>query len=154
MKDTKPQILVSHPGKQHSHRLVLALEHSGLLNKYATSIWYSRNVYPYKIFKYLPFYNDSFIENELQKRGNKSINDKYIIQFPYFEFLREFFDRLLKGYKSDYGIYYINQLHDYYVSEQLDKHRPDIVIGSETACYRTFKKSKTLGRQHPPACLF
>ncbi|MER3446540.1 MAG: hypothetical protein C4291_06695 [Candidatus Dadabacteria bacterium] len=141
----QPRVLVSHPGRQHTHQLVYALQEGGYLSKFITSIWYKPNRFPYRFINLIPPKLRKSVESELRKRYYEKIDYGFIEQFAVFEMLREGFDRLSKGYKEELGIYLVNQIHDWYVSRRIEKIAPNMVIGYETSSSMTFKKAKGLG---------
>lgn len=137
--------MLSHPGKQHSYRQALSLQENNLLGKFITSFYFKPAIFPFSLVGFLPARLRTKLNYTLSKRYLDKLEFNNVEQFPYFEIIREIFERVLKGYKSNLGIYLINQIHDWYVSKRIAELKPDIVIGSETACLRTFKKAKQLG---------
>ena len=136
-------VLVTHPGRQHSFHLAYALQQAGLLNKLVASFYFKPEKSPFSLIKYMPG-NCSGVVAELNKRSYDKLNPDKVEQFPFFELLRESAERLgIPFFPID--IYAVNQIHDWYVSTRLEYLKPEIVIGSETACYRTFRKAKELG---------
>lgn len=140
----QPRILVSQPARQHTHQLVYALQEGGYLAKFITSIWYRPDRFPYSLVNLLPSGLKRHIEKEVKKRYYENIDGRLVEVFPFFELIREGFDRSFRGYKSDLGIYLGNQIHDWYVARRISGLRPDIVIGYETSALRTFKRAKGL----------
>lgn len=140
----RPRVLVSHPGRQHGHQLVHALQEGGYLAKFITSIWYKPDHFPFNLINILPSELRNRTEKELRKRYYENIDGNLVKQFPFFEIPREALERLLKGYKSDLGIYLENQIHDWYAAGQIDRLKPNIVVGYESSALRTFKRAKSL----------
>lgn len=140
----RPRVLVSHSSRQHGHQLVHALQEGGYLAKFITSIWYKPHDFPYKFINLLPPRFKKFLEYNLKRRYYENIDGNLVEQFPFFEIPREALERLLKGYKSDLGIYLENQIHDWYAAGQIDRLKPNIVVGYETSALRTFKRAKSL----------
>lgn len=139
----QPKVLVYMPGRQHAHQLVYGLQEGGYLTKFITSLWYKPNKFPYNLSNLLPPNLKTSLENEFKKRYYEKINEGFIEQFPFFEIFREGLDRLLKGYRSELGIYMENQIHDWYVSKRIGKLKPDIVIGYEMSSLRSFKRARS-----------
>ena len=142
----KPKVLVSHPGRQHAHQLVFALQEVGYLVKFVTSIWYKPGRFPYKYIGLLPVKLKGALEKELRKRYYEGIDENFIEQFPFFDILRESFDRLFKGYKRELSNYLVNRIHDCYVSKRIERIKPDIILGYETSSLRSFRKAKENGK--------
>ena len=138
-----PGVIVTHPGRQHSFRLAYALQQAGLLNKLITSVYYKPDNFPYSLTRYIP-HKWGYVIEELKKRYHDKLNTCNVEQFPFFEFVREATERLNIS-SSPLDIYTVNQIHDWYVSKRLASLKPDVVIGSETASYRTFRKARELG---------
>ena len=78
----KPKIIVAHPGRQHSFRVATALKKSGLLFKYATTVYNKDNSLLMKITKL-------FLGEDNVKRANRrkcpSVPDEDVLQFCEFE---------------------------------------------------------------------
>lgn len=77
-----PKIIVAHPGRQHSFRVATALKKSGMLYKYATTVYNKDNSLLMKLTKL-------FLGKENVKRANRRkcplVNDEEVLQFCEFE---------------------------------------------------------------------
>ncbi|MEN7549789.1 glycosyltransferase family 4 protein [Rapidithrix thailandica] len=144
MKQALKNILVSHQGKQYVHQLCYALQKKGLLQGFITSIWYKPDSLLFRLASRLPkaFYNK--LVHSFKKRSFAPLDLSLISQYPYYEFFRQLAGNVLKV-RGERGVFFCERKHDKYVSQQLDKYRPDIFIGYEKSSLLSFKKAKTLG---------
>lgn len=73
-----PKIIVAHPGRQHSFRVATALKKSGMLYKYATTVYNKDNSLLMKLTKL-------FLGKENARRANKRkcplVDDSEVLQF-------------------------------------------------------------------------
>jgi glycosyltransferase involved in cell wall biosynthesis len=76
------KIIVAHPGKQHSYRVAEALEKSGLLFKYVTTVYDADNSKWMKLVKKV-IKGDEL--NRASKRKMKTVPDSKVVQFYEFE---------------------------------------------------------------------
>lgn len=60
-------VAVFHPGTQHSWQTALALQRLGRLQFYATSIFYQKDRWPYRIERYLPSKARRYLANEFRR---------------------------------------------------------------------------------------
>ncbi|GEM_PF-5663857 len=123
------KIIVSHPGKQHSYKLVKALSELGYDVRFCTSIAVSTdsNRYLKKVFK-----------KRLVELSNSNIKT-----FVGLEICRFFFRRIIQPIKAQH---YFERLFDYFVSKWLQKQDFDIFIGYECSSKRCFKVCDTLSK--------
>jgi hypothetical protein len=62
-----PKVIVSHPGRQHSHELVYALQEGSMLLKYFTSFWYKPDKFPYIFLKRIKIFEEEFKKRYFEK---------------------------------------------------------------------------------------
>ncbi|MEO0291995.1 MAG: hypothetical protein ABIM54_03560, partial [candidate division WOR-3 bacterium] len=125
------KVVVSHPGRQHSHQLAYALQEGKILLKYFTGFWYKPDKFPYSILKKMPK-----LEKEFKKRYFEKINPEYVVQNPFPEIKYRF---ILKD-KNPW--LKIGMEFDKWVSKKLKKLDFDIFIGYELSSYQSFKVCK------------
>ncbi|MEO0263136.1 MAG: glycosyltransferase family 4 protein [candidate division WOR-3 bacterium] len=125
------KVVVSHPGRQHSHQLAYALQEGKILLKYFTGLWYKPDKFPYSILKKIPQ-----LEKEFKKRYFEKINPEYVVQNPFPEIKYRF---ILKD-KNPW--LKIGMEFDKWVSKKLKKLDFDIFIGYELSSYQSFKVCK------------
>ena len=82
-------VIVCHPGAQHSHRLAIALQESGMLKWYLTGLYTAWNQKPFSYLKYLPSNLKIKIEQtvfEKFRRYSENLSEDYVITVqPYKE---------------------------------------------------------------------
>lgn len=125
------KVIVSHPGRQHSHELVYALQEGNMLLKYFTGFWYKPDKFPYNILKKLPR-----LEKELKKRYFEKIHPEFVAQNPFPEIKHRF---VLKTKNRDL---YIGKEFDRWVAKKLKNMDFDIFIGYELSSLKSFEYSK------------
>jgi glycosyltransferase involved in cell wall biosynthesis len=141
----KELILVSNPGKQYTHQLLNALQNNNRSYKFITSFWYKPNHLFYNLLNIFPNRFKDILKQELLKRYDKNIYSDNVIQFPYFEFVREGSDKIFGQRFAERMQYWRDRFHDKYTSSRLKHLRPEIVIGYEESCLATFREAKKLG---------
>ncbi|MEO0267362.1 MAG: glycosyltransferase family 4 protein [candidate division WOR-3 bacterium] len=125
------KVIVSHPGRQHSHQLAYALQEGKILLKYFTGLWYKPDKFPYSILKKMPQ-----LEKEFKKRYFEKINPEYVVQNPFPEIKYRF---ILKD-KNPW--LKIGMEFDRWVSKKLKKLDFDIFIGYELSSLKSFRIAK------------
>lgn len=141
---SEKKILVSNPGKQYVHQLLLALKKNKLRFQFFTSFWYKPGKFPFTFVSLFPLKIRQKIEAQFRKRYFDKLDSASIVQFPYFEILREMSDKLFGQKYAEKMQYYRDRLHDRWVSSRID-HSFDVVIGYEEASLRSFRRAKRLG---------
>ncbi len=134
---------VFHPSTQHSYQLALAIQKTGLLNHFITSIYYKPDTLPYSAIRFLPDSARSSIEKQLKRRFLTELNADLIHQYPFFELIRLAACRL-KAPRTicDSLIRVCNSTIDHHVSRfHLD--RISTVVGFSDSCLKTFEQAKS-----------
>ncbi len=141
----QPQVIISHPGRQHSHQTAYALQEGGLLKRCYTSLWYKPDEFPYSLINYLPQNIRGTIKEEFKKRGFEPIDKNLVEQIPIYELIGQ----MVKLFsKPKYGkfIYWINEKFDKKVSKKIQDLDFDVFMGYETSALRSFTTCKKLGK--------
>ena len=125
------KVIVSHPGRQHSHQLVYALCEGNMLFKYFTGFFYKPNKFPYNFLKKIPS-----LQREFKKRYFEKINPELISQNPLPEIKHRFI------LKSENMWLLIGKEFDRWVSKKLKNIDFDIFIGYELSSSESFKVCK------------
>ncbi len=126
------KVIVSHPGRQHSHQLVYALQEGDMLLKYFTGFWYK----PHNILKKIPK-----LEKEFKKRYFEKINPEFVSQNPFSEIKYRF---ILKEKNNLW--FKIGKEFDKWVAKKLKNLNFDIFIGYELSSLESFKIAKDMGK--------
>lgn len=129
------KVIVSHPGRQHSHHLVYALQEGNMLERCFTGFWYKPHKFPYNFLKKIPKF-----ESELKKRYFEKINPEIVSQNPLPEIKHRF---ILKS--KDLWLK-IGKEFDKWVAKRLRNIDFDIFIGYELSSLESFKYSKEKGK--------
>lgn len=126
-----PKIIVAHPGRQHSFRVATALKKSGMLYKYATTVYNKDNSLLMKLTKL-------FLGEENVKRANRRkcplVNDEEVLQFCEFEALIHLLlIRIDKSHKiaNRFGEY-ISRRFQRKLAKYIIKNNVDAVISYDT----------------------
>lgn len=141
----KPDIIVSHPGKQHVYQLIYYLQKHGFLKQFITTVWFNNNAFPYFFLNCLPNQYKAAVIKKLKTRFNESIENNLVEQFPYVEFARKLLNKRISVFSGERGVLAVSQAHDYYVSQRLKKFTSKILIGYELSSYRSFNIAKRMG---------
>jgi hypothetical protein len=89
MKNRKPQVLVSHPGKQYVHQVCYALQREGMLQTFITSLWYKPNSTFFKAIGALPAGVSAKVEKLFKKKYFKPLEESRIVMIPLAEAVRQ-----------------------------------------------------------------
>lgn len=133
-----PDIIVSHPGVQHSYMLVLAVQEIDRLDKFITSFYYKKNSVPYFLLtKY------GKIQKYFNKRFSALLDQSRIVNMPYYELVEQF-SRLAFGNAeiTNNLIYWRDRAFDYHVSHFHLHKKIRTFIGYPNASLRSFTKIK------------
>lgn len=132
-------ILVAHPTRQHSHRLSLALENTGLLHSYWTMLPDRRAL--------------AWLSTGLVERLPTAIM-RHSLQFLPTDKVHTLIGPLLFQKLTSWsavvelrqlGEWLAWMLFDHWVARQLPRTKPKIVVGYEMCCSETFRVAKSMG---------
>lgn len=127
-----PKIIVAHPGRQHSFRVATALKKSGMLYKYATTVYNKDNSLLMKLTKL-------FLGEENVKRANRRkcpmVDDSEVLQFCEFEgLLLLLLLRLDKTHKlSNAFTRFVSHRFQKKLANYIIKNKVDVVISYDAA---------------------
>lgn len=137
-------VMIFHPGTQHSYQLAIAMEENKIRYKYLTSFFYKDTSIPYSLIK-----NFSKLDSKLRgRRYSSQISQRNIINIPYYEIFEYLYKQIFKTKqnKIDRLIHWRDRAFDYHVCKYyLKKLKPKVVIGYPNASYYTFMMAKGLG---------
>jgi glycosyltransferase involved in cell wall biosynthesis len=145
MKNRKPQVLVSHPGKQYVHQVCYALQREGMLQTFITSLWYKPNSAFFKAVGALPAAVGGKVEKLFQEevlqaarrepdRDDSAGRGRAAGRQP-----GDGRPRRRMGVPRE-------RFHDRAVAARLSRYNPDIVIGYEKSSLETFRRAKQMGK--------
>jgi len=139
------KVVISHPGRQHSHQTAYALQEGDMLAKYFTSCWYKPKLFPFNLLMCLPDCLKEKIRRPLHSRYFRPLDPQYVHQMPAYEIfgrIRNF----LRVDRHNQTVHWINSKFDKYISKKLKKLKFDIFIGYEDATLDSFTTAKKLGK--------
>lgn len=129
-----PEILVCHPGRQHSHQLAMALAERGMLAEYVTGIptshmagrglarlWLRQSVEAYTISINPDLVTHVYVASALRAAARRLVIRSRII-----------------GHLAD-------DWFDRYVCKRVDRLHPSVVVAYENSALFTFRRAKKLG---------
>lgn len=129
------KVIVSHPGRQHSHRLAYALQEGNMLLKYFTGFWYKPHKFPCNILKKIQKF-----EKEFRKRYFEKINPELVSQNPFPEIKHRF---ILKSKNRDLKI---GREFDRWVAGKIKNMDFDVFIGYELSSLESFTVCRKKGK--------
>jgi len=145
MKNRKPQVLVSHPGKQYVHQVCYALQREGMLQTFITSLWYKPNSGFFKAVGALPAAVGGKVEKLFRKKYFKPLDESRIVMIPLAEAVRQAANLVMDAHGEEW-VYPVERFHDRAVAGRLSRYNPDIVIGYEKSSLETFRRAKQMGK--------
>ncbi len=135
----RPRIVLSHPVRQHAHRLAGALNRADMLQRMYTLFPGSELVaaFPSPIRRLL--------ERTFRRWGPLGLPPGRVRSRPLHLIVMKASQLLGSAWIDGAMSWWTWQLFDKWVSRNLESERPDIVIGYEIGCARTFLKAKEIG---------
>lgn len=140
------QFIVFHPGTQHSWQTATALQKLGLLELYATSIFYDPGRWPYRIEKFLPGKLAARVHAEFRRFEHPALDPARVRTVGAFEWMErvarragllEFSERLdLIG----------NRKFVEYLDREVRSDRPFALWGYNSSSLEAFRAARSLGR--------
>jgi glycosyltransferase involved in cell wall biosynthesis len=137
-------VVVSHPHKQHSYRVALALHQAALLQRFVTGIYYKPNKWPYSLNKWLPKAARNKVLQEFEKRRIKELPETLVGSWYGLELLARLIEKISILHKL---LDWHNRSHDLLFSYwlRLQKVKPTIIYTFLGASQFTLKTAKELG---------
>jgi alpha-maltose-1-phosphate synthase len=139
------QIIVSHPGKQYVHQLLFAIQQTGGLQLFITSIWYKPSHWVCKLLVSIPLIGDLLYQKFLKKKTYPNQDDRLVEQYPWKEVWRQLLVQFSYKYRTEKYVFEVERAHDRYAARRLRNLKPDIFIGYEKASLESFKVIKSQG---------
>src|SRR5579872_3432084 len=130
------QVLVCHPGRQHSHQLAMALADRGLLVRYITGVPTCRDA-------------GGWIGRRFLRRATEAyaipIDPNLVAHVYLAPLLRNAANRMLRAPSASTAAHFADSLFDRYVCRYVSSIRPDIVVAYENSALCTFRRARRLG---------
>lgn len=131
-----PKVLVSHPGRQHSHELALALMLDGMLAKYVTGVPARRDSFSTLSQRFLGRYVGDY---------EIPIERKYLNHILIAPMVRRLSQRMCKSSSAVYWSHKGENWFDLLVSKLYLNTKVDMVVCYENAALQTFREAKSMG---------
>jgi glycosyltransferase involved in cell wall biosynthesis len=78
-------VVVAHPGTQHSYEAAIALQNFGLLREYVTGLYFKEDGWPYRLGGLLPSKARLRLYAQLAKRQKRGLRDEMVRTYPWIE---------------------------------------------------------------------
>lgn len=140
------QVIVTHPGTQYSYQTALALQESGLLQKFITGFYFKNNGIFEIFIKCFPRNLSMRLRRQLLRRRMEMLDDSLIQTFPLRELLYVLVarSRYMKRWAAPV-IRWRNEVFDTRVAQLVRSTRPRAVIGYDSCALNTFKAGREVG---------
>ena len=140
------QVLLAHPGTQHSYEVALALQQENLLQNFLTGFYFDPQGSLARLPLPVPHASREKILRELARRTNPGLNPRNIRTFPLAELLYVASVRLAPFRRfSDSLLAWRNDRFDAQVARTLAGQRPAAVVCFDTCALHAFQTAKSLG---------
>ena len=145
-KPDKCNVLVAHPGTQHSYQTALAFQEFGMLQYYVTGFYYKTSGVLARLVKLVPLEYAKKIERQLLRRRKDELDQNLIRTFPLLELIYVFSARLRYIQRwSGQVLRWRNRQFDESVARMVKATRPSAVICYDSCALNTFKACKRTG---------
>ena len=144
-KQNLPRVLVSNATRLHAHHHAYALQKVGMLQSFITSLWSKPEREPYRTAMGLPGRAGRTIRSFLAKRSHPTLDPDLVEQQWLPEAARLAADLVTFGCYRGHLHFAQKIAHDRIVARRVRKLQPDVVVGYEISCSRTFASAKEIG---------
>lgn len=142
----KINVLVAHPGTQHSYQTALALQNAGMLKQYVTGFYYKIPSVLDSLILWLPAKYCNKLKRMFLRRRNDDLDQSLIYAFPLLEFIYVSTARLRYIQRwSGHVLRWRNRQFDKCVAMMVNVMRPSAVICYDSCAFNTFKACKKSG---------
>jgi glycosyltransferase involved in cell wall biosynthesis len=140
------RVIVAHPNAQHSHRLALAVQKAGWLQAYVTQFYYDPTKLPYSLVKLFPNSLQIKISDKLSRRNLEGLDHRFVK--TYYTWAEIVFILLNRAHiaRRFRERWLLNRAEVF--SKRVGKlaaECADMVIGTDTASYHTFRIARSAG---------
>lgn len=77
--NSKPRVIVAHPGTQHSHFTAIAMQRAGMLEAFVTQFYYAKSRWPFRAVRYLPRRFQKWIDVKLYSRNHPELDERRVM---------------------------------------------------------------------------
>lgn len=145
-KPDKYNVLVAHPGTQHSYQTALAFQELGMLQYYVTGFYYKTSGVLARLVKLVPLEYAKKIERQLLRRRKDGLDQNLIRTFSLPDLIYVLSTWLKFTQKwSGQVLRWRNRQFDESVARMVKATRPDAVICYDGCALNTFKACKKTG---------
>jgi len=132
-------IVISHPTRQHSDKLAIALNAANMLGHYLTLLPDRRAL------DFIPTYLDRYLPSTVFRNSLEPIPVSRIKTFLGPLLIQRITYKSQRKSVKDLGEYISWTLFDQWVARQIKILSPDLVVGYEMCCVETFREAERLG---------
>lgn len=140
------KVAVFHPGTQHSWQTATAIQELGLLEFYATSIFYKPDSWPYRIERYLPEKLRRKVHAEFRRFEHPALDPQLVRTIGTFEWLERFAARAGLRDLSVRLDLMGNRRFSRLLAEEIRSNRPFALWGYNSSSLESFELSRSFGR--------
>lgn len=143
---SKGNVIVAHPGTQHSYQTALGLQEAGLLRRYVTGFYYKKPGFFSNVLCFLPARYAAGLEREFRRRRNENLDDDLVRTFPAEElfYLLSARSKFFKKWSGSV-LHWRNEKFDVRVARMVEAERPEAVICYDTSALKTFQACEKVG---------
>lgn len=145
MTSAHPKVLISNVNRLHAHHHAYGLQRAGMLQLFVTSIWCKPDRLPYRLAGSLPGPIGRAARSFLAKRSHPGLQGDLVEQHWGQELVRILADVLTLGYFHNLIEFLHRGAYDRGVARRVVALKPDVVVGYEISCARTFESAKHIG---------
>lgn len=143
-------VVVSHPGKQHSYQVALALECADLLRQFITGVYFKPDEFPYTLARRLPMAIRQRALGVLNRRRLAELDDRLVTSVPYHEIVSRTVGKLpplLRITERQSGYLFSNWAGDLFTSNWLQRcvPRPAMLYSFLGSALHSFQHARQLG---------
>jgi glycosyltransferase involved in cell wall biosynthesis len=138
---SRGEVIVAHPGAQHSYETALGLQEAGLLKRYITGIYYKpASAFGHAMRLVRP------VERRIRRRYKHELAQRLVRQYPLGEALYLTGARLKPLTRHAAKIIrWRNRRFDNIVARVIERERPDGLVSYDTCSLQAFRKAGTVG---------
>ena len=121
------------------------MQKSGLLQYFITSIWSKPEHFPERVFKVFPTKLKRGLARFYSKRSHRDIHSQNVRQIWGAEVFRLITDIITRGNFRRELLFFQKMKYDAHVAKLIPQLKPDIFVGYEISCRRSFAAARNIG---------